>query len=311
MRKVVLKLLGVEAAFLRELGCGCKRCNERKARANTSAVLLLYGEDESTIERVVLFDCGAGVLDGLIDLGITRIDAVFNTHDHFDHIAEADRLVNSQRRAKKPMPLPWYCSDLAWEYGVKARFPWLQGPSGLLHNSLKHGVPVELGFGVDLRITPLTVYHGKTAMGPMIFVVEFCPGSDGKRHKIVIGWDLLHLLPRYQLEDVQEGYAGSTAERLDPLHAQLFKGIDLLLLEVNTWTRKPGTGHSSTEAALACHVPLVFKPAHTVFVHYSGHEDADGALTDGEFQARLAHHPLSRQYRMELGYHGQTFHWDV
>jgi hypothetical protein len=310
-RKVVLKLLGVEPGFLNELGCPCLRCAEVRPRANTCAVLLVYSPDGSKVEHAALIDCGAGAVDGLIGLRLGWVDCVLNTHRHTDHILEADRLTNCLRRhAKHQMPLRWYCSVETWRSGVGASFPWLEGESGLRHHSLEHGVPVDFGFGVGLRVTPVDVYHGGSAKGAMNFVLEFGASGDA-RIKIVVAWDLLNNIPRYPGEDVSEKYTGPTASQLDPLHAKLFESIDLLLLEANTWYPSPRTGHSSVEAAMGCLVPLVFSPRRAVLVHYSGHEDADGPLTDTAFRERLTHRDCATEYEIDLGYHGQEFEWYV
>lgn len=82
-------------AFLRTLGCrACPRCAAVPARtAHTSAFLFVKSDwaHQRRLERHVLFDCGLGVVDSLVEYGIEGVDYIFNSHKHLDHIAEEEK----------------------------------------------------------------------------------------------------------------------------------------------------------------------------------------------------------------------------
>jgi len=66
---VELRVNGVGNAFLKELGCSCVQCSAIKPRSSTSASFLIKDKTtvRSSISKHILFDCGPGTVDSLID----------------------------------------------------------------------------------------------------------------------------------------------------------------------------------------------------------------------------------------------------
>lgn len=153
------------------------------------------------------------------------------------------------------------------------------------------GAATEPGLGIGLTITPVAVYHGNPDIvpEPVIWVVEF-NSSEGRR-KIVLAWDLLHFVPRYKDEDRDEVYQGPSVEggELDPSH-EILRGADLLVLEGNTWEPCPKSGHTSVVTGLDVTVPLLRpkKNGEVWFVHYSGHEDKSGPMSDDQLAEQIS-----------------------
>lgn len=281
----------------------------------------------------LLFDCGLGVVDSLIDNGTDDVTQIFLSHNHADHVLELDRLVNSLRRSGSPTPFDVYCTQKTWDAGPYLHFHWLSQPPTptLRHRLVTPNTPVALfgwgpgavplgDLGIGLRITPVDVWHGASAPEAVIWVVEFGSKEANTYRKLILMWDLLHLVPRHPNEDsdlneakvkADKKYSGTVAESntlAEPL-ATLLKGANELFVEGNTYTPCPHTGHTSVEAALRFYVPIL-EPERTWIVHYSGHEDRFGPLSDDALQQRIdADNKTGKP--IFVARHGMTLSWQV
>jgi hypothetical protein len=323
---VVFRMNGVGGAFLRELGCHpCPQCSATKPRANTSGSLLVLDRHRSRhrLRHHLLFDCGAGVVESLIDYGVTEVHQILISHRHPDHNLDLDRLINSLRRSGATPPFDCYCTAGTWQGGPAALFPWLP----LRHRPVTPGQAVSLfpsgrgdgappgDLGIGLRITPLSVWHGLTAPDAAIWVIEFGRKDDSSYRKIVLAWDLLHLVPAYRSEDRDSSYAGPRVDSddLTEEHARLLKGADELFLEATSCLPRPDSGHTSLAAALRFYIPAL-QPRQTWIVHYSGHSDPWGPLSDDDLQGWL---DLEKQktpaagMEVRVARHGMTRTWTV
>jgi hypothetical protein len=322
--QVVIRLNGVSHAFLREFGCPCCRCSGNGPIANTSASLIIL--KDGRVVYHILFDCGFGVVESLRSAGLQSLSSIFCTHGHFDHVAGLNFLLEGARRHDVPTPVTIFATRPAWEMGPAHHFGYLAaGPEPRMRwheitepENLDAPWSVDLGLDVGLRVTAVPVWHGKVARGAVIFVVEFDSGSiSGGRHKAILGWDLLHLIPRYPVEDRDAGYQppnefpDATTGQLTDDHRRLFQDADLLLLEGNTRFPKPSTGHTSIEAGLRFLVPAI-RAQMTRFVHFSGHEDDCGPITDEQVNAWIRDQQAHGfgDLDIRVGAHGETFRFD-
>ncbi|MFN8556316.1 MAG: MBL fold metallo-hydrolase [Dehalococcoidia bacterium] len=282
--ELVIRVNGRQHAYLAEFGRQTARDRALRADvyrgANTSCSALLRDPATGAVRLHLLFDVGLGVVNSLIDagrdLGVTAVDAVFITHPHLDHFAELDRLANSLRRAAQARGdhgrrLPVYCTARA-----AAR---LFDPDGICRWLAEAGrggrvtpVPVEpcvpTVFHVDgrpaLTVTPISVWHGPSAPGAVIYVVE------GGGRKVVFGWDVLRVVEAPDAPSPAEAAAGVTA--LPVAYAGLPRDADLLFLDTNTWRPRPTISHISALEGLA--LALRWRVHRLYFIHYSGQEDA-------------------------------------
>ena len=97
------------------VGCGCAVCTStdpRDRRLRPSA-LVHWNEavPEGERERVVVIDTGPDFREQALRNGLTRVDAVFYTHAHADHILGLDDLRPLSFKAfREGGPIPLYAS---------------------------------------------------------------------------------------------------------------------------------------------------------------------------------------------------------
>ena len=94
------------------LGCGCAVCtsadpHDRRLRPS----VLLRWHEQAAGERVVVIDTGPDFREQALRAGLTRVDAVFYTHSHADHILGMDDLRPLSFTAfREGGPIPLYAS---------------------------------------------------------------------------------------------------------------------------------------------------------------------------------------------------------
>jgi phosphoribosyl 1,2-cyclic phosphodiesterase len=233
-------------------------------RANTSVSLILRRGGETLLH--VLVDVGFGALNSLLEFQyqshVNRVDALMLTHPHFDHIAGLDWLAAIVRRSDvpgQPKPLPLYCTLPCYEEAIGRRFTWLKDLFSL--RTINSGEPfrVEGNEGASIAVTPLGVWHGPTAPGSVIYSIE----AGAQRRRVVLAWDMLHLLPDVDDTPVRDA--------------------DLLLVDSTSWhpqyasddatgMRHHNTWHRSVEEWLT-QIPI-WRPKRTYLIHYSGFSDS-------------------------------------
>lgn len=130
-------------------------------RARTTAFL---------VDDDILIDCGTGVGDLTFD-ELMRVDHVFITHSHLDHIASIPLMVDSVGEARN-MPLTVYATEETIRILHSHVFNWLIWPDFtsipdrrhpfLRFHKIKVGEPVQLG---SRKITALPAHHTVPAVG--------------------------------------------------------------------------------------------------------------------------------------------------
>ena len=307
-RRVLYIQAGTGNAFLRELG-KISPNHAKTAIGQTCAALVVIENSRRHGDRIVavlVFDTGAGITDCLIDFGISKITHLLLSHNHPDHwLSDLDRLVQTHLRSNgretadgDPIRIPFYCTEPTWSAGPGKLLDYLPlsptyvtpGVGFRPGTYSAAGVSDGDGFGIDLSITPVRVYHGNRSIvpDPVVWVVEF--GSAGARSKLVLCWDLLHLVPRYSGEDADELFTGpvfdSDVTELQPEHRILFKP-DYLIIAGNTFYPAPATGHTCIEKILSFYVPALRPKVATLVSHVSCAEDPMGPVSDFQLQMMI------------------------
>jgi phosphoribosyl 1,2-cyclic phosphate phosphodiesterase len=154
-----LTMLGVgSSAGTPVVGCNCATCisdNPRNQRTRCSSLITLDSGEN------ILIDTGPDLRSQSLRENIKRVDAVFYTHTHADHLHGIDDLRSFCQIQRKQIPL--YAKEDAVEH-IKQKFGYvLRDPSDfwempVLRTETIHK-PFEL-FGV--KITPIPVMHGKS-----------------------------------------------------------------------------------------------------------------------------------------------------
>jgi glyoxylase-like metal-dependent hydrolase (beta-lactamase superfamily II) len=231
---------------------------------------------EGRVQQNLLFDAGLGTIEGIAD---HCDDAfwdqplqIFITHGHIDHHAELMVLseIYCQRRGEhwrdvRP-PLPVYATAGTQRHLDRTHYWGYRDGATLRHEPLTEGRPLQRGI---FTIRSLPVDHFP---GAVIFTVEF---ELRRRHKILIGWDLL-TIPQAECE-------------LAPL-----RGPSLAFLDATTWSM-PEVGHPSIEdlvqTGFVRELSLCYEPQKEQYgaylVHYSGWEDPGGMLSDDQLKEKF------------------------
>ncbi|MHC4887500.1 MAG: MBL fold metallo-hydrolase [Planctomycetota bacterium] len=139
------------------LGCDCETClsdDPRDTRYRTSSLI----SDGDT--RVVI-DTGPEFRLQALRAGLTRLDAVFLTHEHADHVAGLDDIRAFTMRTRESIPV--YANELACN-AIRRRFnyiwlPKIEGTNLPLMDLRELSAPVQVG---NLTFEPLNVFHGST-----------------------------------------------------------------------------------------------------------------------------------------------------
>lgn len=142
------------------IGCDCAVCTstDPKNRRYRPAIVV-----ESDHGQSVLIDTPPELRLALIENQISRLDAIFYTHSHADHIFGLDDVRTFNYRTQRPMPVYAEASvtgDIRriYEYIFKPTQAGGGKPQVTL-NEIAPGVPISGSFGME--ILPLRVCHGR------------------------------------------------------------------------------------------------------------------------------------------------------
>ncbi|MFH1249267.1 MAG: MBL fold metallo-hydrolase [archaeon] len=126
--------------------CDCNLCNEyRKNGKFRSRPSIIIKEGDTNL----LFDISPDFRNQIITNKISKIDATFVTHAHFDHLDGIGDLYLSKKTNKGPV----YLSKETHEY-VMRFFPWIKEEFVILKDFEERKI-------ADLSITPFPLEHAK------------------------------------------------------------------------------------------------------------------------------------------------------
>jgi phosphoribosyl 1,2-cyclic phosphate phosphodiesterase len=256
--KATLTVLGSGTSMgVPTLGCGCAVCHSSDPhdRRTRPSVMIEYGG------KVVLIDTTPDFYAQAIRENITRVDAVFYTHTHADHILGIDDLRPLSYR-HKPGRLPLFARPEAAAF-LRKMFSYIFDASykfgGLPLLELKPiDGPVEL-FGA--RFEPVVLIHGEA----QIYGYRFGSAAYLTDHSAV---------PDATLEKLQ--------------------GLDILFLDA--LRHQPHPTHSTVEASLG--IVERVRPKRAFFTHIChdlAHEETNATLPE---HVRLAYDGMKLEFEI-------------
>jgi phosphoribosyl 1,2-cyclic phosphate phosphodiesterase len=148
------------------LGCDCAVCTSadpRDRRLRPSVMVRWHAPDDTVErERVVVIDTGPDFREQILRSGVRRIDAVFYTHSHADHILGLDDLRPlSFIASREDGPIPLYVPDET-RATLERIFDYTFSPDATYPNRARLELislaESNLVYGVDFRRIP--VMHG-------------------------------------------------------------------------------------------------------------------------------------------------------
>lgn len=251
-----LTFLGTGTSFgVPVVGCRCRACtspDSRDARTRHGALLELP-------EGRLLVDTPPELRLQLLQAGVDRVDAVWLTHPHADHLHGVDDLRVFTARLKKSLPAHLGADHVA---EVRDRFAYIftpfEPPAGTT-KPLVHLVPVR-GFEpvriLGAEVTPIPVPHGPVRA--------------------------------YGFRVGRLGYV-TDAQELPPDAVAALRGVDVLVLNA-LWWGNPHPTHMNVEEALEA--ARAVGAARTYLVHLTHrvlHRELEERLPDS---VRPAHDGL-------------------
>jgi phosphoribosyl 1,2-cyclic phosphate phosphodiesterase len=233
------------------LGCGCAVCtsadpHDRRLRPS---VMVRWPDPESAQERVVVIDTGPDFREQALRNGVNRLDAVYYTHSHADHILGLDDLRPlSYAAAREGAPIPLYATAETTAV-LESIFAYTFSPHATYPNRAR------------VRLVPLqesTSIHG----------VDFIrvPVMHGEME--IVGYRFGRVA---YLTDVSEIPEASFA---------LLQGLDHIVLSALRY--KPHPSHATVEQALGWARRIGARQTWlTHIAHELGHEATNRTLPEG------------------------------
>lgn len=147
-----------------QIGCRCQVCTSddpRDRRLRCSA--LVEVEDDSAADGVrrILFDCGPDFRQQMLNIDFKPLDAIFITHEHYDHVGGLDDLRPFSIFGNVVVYAESFCAN-----HLRERIPYCFTPKERRYpgvpsidlEDIEPHTPVQVG---KVEVLPLRVMHGK------------------------------------------------------------------------------------------------------------------------------------------------------
>lgn len=157
-----------------EVGCGCVVCNSsniKDKRRRTSALVI------TDSGKNILIDCGPDFRSQALDVGLSKVDAILITHEHYDHVYGLDDL----RTLASTKEIPIYAKkDVLQSIKNRMHYVFCDNPYPGVPKFSLNEINTEAFNVFDTHITPINILHGKSEILGFRFGNEFCYITDMK-----------------------------------------------------------------------------------------------------------------------------------
>lgn len=165
MNNIKVTILGSGTSIgVPQMGCTCPTCmstDKRDKRLRCSSILEINDPHSPDGITRILFDCGPDFRQQILQYGFKRIDAIFITHEHSDHVGGLDDL--------RPFSVFGDMKVYADAYSakhLKERLPYCFTPKEVRYPGVpqidlevvRPGEPVMVN---GVKVMPLEVMHGR------------------------------------------------------------------------------------------------------------------------------------------------------
>lgn len=143
-----------------QIGCQCRVCTSADSRDNRlrcSSLIEVGGKN-------ILIDCGPDFRQQMLSVKFRRLDAVFITHEHYDHVGGLDDLRPYSIFGDVDVYAEKFCADHLMEripYCFTPKEKRYPGVPAIQLNEIKPHVPVDVD---GISVMPIRVMHGKLSI---------------------------------------------------------------------------------------------------------------------------------------------------
>lgn len=246
-----LRFMGTGTSFdIPVIGCTCKTCTSSDPRdRRTRHAALLQNDDASA---TLLVDTPPELRLQLLDAGSPRVDAVWFTHTHADHVHGIDDLRVFSARSSAPL-ITWADEHSAQD--LRVRFPYIfdknyRPPEGTSKPEIRVRTfrPDETVHAAGFELQPIEVPHGD--------------------------------MPVFGFRTGGLGYI-TDAKQIPPAARARLEGVEVLVLNA-LWFGNPHPTHLNVEEAIE--TARAIGAARTYLTHLThrvGHQELLDALPAG------------------------------
>lgn len=166
------------------IGCHCAACASSDPKDNRLRTSIQIDH----LGKTFVVDVGPDFRQQMLRVGTTKIDAIFITHEHSDHVAGLDDIRPFNFMHNMDMPIYAMSNvnvllELKYAYIFEASYPGV--PQVKLHSISK-----EQNFeAAGIIITPIEIFHGKLPIlgfriGDFAYLTDFKTIEDSELHKL-------------------------------------------------------------------------------------------------------------------------------
>jgi len=205
-----------------EIGCQCEVCLSNDSRDKRTRCSLLLEWDNKNI----VIDCGPDFRQQCLTVGLTNIDAVLLTHNHFDHIGGLEEL--RPITGKRAMPI-WCEPYVQDELRKRLYYVFSIAVKGYASNIVFESIDISQPFEVEgIEIIPIRMYHHRLPVvgfriGKLAYLTDFTEITDCELTKLE-GVEVLiieALRHREHISHISVSQALGFIERIAPMKSFL------------------------------------------------------------------------------------------